>query len=50
MSVIGHLIADTGVQPVVIVIVKILGDALLGIGQVGKHGPLAQFEHLRFEA
>ena len=50
MSVIGHLIADTGVQPVVIVIVKILGDALLGIGQVGEKGPLAKFEHLRFEA
>ena len=50
MSVIGHLIADTGGQPVMIVLVKPRGDALLGIGQVSNHGLLAEFEHLRFEA
>lgn len=42
MSVIRGLVADAGVQPVVVVIVKIVGDAGLG--------PLAQFEHLRFES
>ena len=31
------------------VIVKIIGDAGLRVGQVGKNGPLAPFEHLRFE-
>ena len=41
MSVIGRLIVDTGVQPVVVVVVKIVGDTRLGIGQVGKNGPLA---------
>ena len=32
------------------VVVKIVGDAGLRVGQVGKNGPLAEFEHLRFEA
>ena len=50
VSVIGRLVIDTGVQPVVIVVVKIVGHATLRVGQVGKNGPLAQFEHLRFEA
>jgi len=50
MSVIGSLVVDTGMQPLVIVIVKIIGDAALRIRQVGKKGPLANFEHLRFEA
>ena len=49
MSVIGRLIADAGVQAFVIVVVKIIGDAGLRVGQVGKNGPLAPFEHLRFE-
>ena len=49
VSAIGGVIADAGVQPVVIVVVKIVGDAGLRVGQVGKHGPLAEFEHLRFE-
>ena len=50
MSVIGSLIVDTGMQPLVIVIVKIIGDAALLIRQVGKKGPLADFKDLRFEA
>ena len=33
-----------------IVVVKIVGDAGLRVGLVGKNGPLAEFEHLRFEA
>ena len=49
MSVIGRLVADAGVQAFVIVVVKIIGDAGLRVGQVGKNGPLAPFEHLRFE-
>ena len=49
MSEIRHLVANTGVQAVVIIVVKIVGDAGLRIGQVGKNGPLADFEHLRFE-
>ena len=35
---------------VVIVVVKIVGDAGLRVGQVGKHGPLAEFEHLGFDS
>ena len=50
VSVIGRLIADAGMQPVVIVVVKIVGDAALGVGRVGKNGPLTEFKHLRFEA
>ena len=50
MSVIGSLVVDTGMQPLVIVIVKIIGDAALRIRQVGKKGPLADFKDLRFEA
>ena len=50
MSVIWGLITNAGVQSVGIVVVKILGDAGLRIGQVGKNGPLAEFEHLRFAA
>jgi hypothetical protein len=38
------------VQALVIVVVKIVGDAGLCIGQVSKNGSLADFEHLRFEA
>nr|WP_234795127.1 hypothetical protein [Hymenobacter arizonensis] len=45
-----YLIANAGVQPVVVVVIKIGDDAGLGICQVGENGPLAQFEHLRFEA
>ena len=50
MSVIGCLIVDAGVQALVIVVVKIIGDAALRSGQVGKNGPLADFQDLRFEA
>lgn len=41
MSVVGHLIANAGVQSLVVVVVKILGDAGLRVGQVGENGPLA---------
>ena len=50
VSVIGSLVVGTGMQPLVIVIVKIIGDAALRIRQVGKNGPLADFKDLRFEA
>jgi hypothetical protein len=50
VSIIRCLIADTGVQALVIIVVKIVGHAGLGVGQIGKNGPLADFEHLRFEA
>ena len=50
MSAIRCLVANAGVQAVVIIVVKIVGDAGLRVGQVGKNGPLAQFEHLGFEA
>ena len=49
MSAIRRLLANTGVQAVVIVVVKIVGDAGLRVGQIGKHRPFAEFEHLRFE-
>ena len=32
-----------------IVVVKIIGDADLRVGQVGKNGSLAEFKYLRFE-
>jgi len=41
MSVIRLLVVDAGVQPVVIIVVKIVGDTGLCIGQVGENGPLA---------
>jgi hypothetical protein len=31
-------------------IVNIVGDAKLGVGEVGKNGPLAQLESFGFEA
>ena len=37
MSVIRSLIIDTEVQVLVIVVIKILGDAGSGVGQVGEH-------------
>ena len=43
------LIADAGVAALVVVVVKIVGHAGLGIGQVGKNGPVAGFEFLGFE-
>ena len=45
-----RLVANTGVQAVVIIVVKIVGDADLRVGQVGKHGLLAESEHLGFES
>ena len=45
----GGLIVDAGVQALVVVVVKIVGDASLRVDQVGKNGPLADFEHLGFE-
>ena len=50
MSAIRRLVTNAEVQAVVIVVVKIVGDAGLRVGQVGKHRPLAEFKHLRFEA
>jgi len=50
MSAIRRLVANAGVQAVVIVVVKIVGDAGLRVGQVDKNGPLMEFGHLRFEA
>ena len=50
MSVIGCLIVNARVQPLVVMVIKIVGDAGLGVGQVGKNGPLADFEHFGFEA
>lgn len=50
MSVIGYLIANDRVPALVIVIVKIVRDARLGVGQVGKNRPLTAFKHLCFEA
>jgi hypothetical protein len=44
------LVVDARVQALVIVVVKIFGHADLGVGQVGKNGPFAHFEDLRFEA
>ena len=44
------LITDAGVQSLVIVVIKIVGDAGLGVGQVGKNGSLAPFKDFRFEA
>lgn len=38
------LIADAGVQALVIVVVKLVGNAGLGISQVGKNRP---FAHLK---
>ena len=46
---VGRLVINTGVQALVIVVVKIVGDAALRVGQVGKNGPLTEFEHFRFE-
>ena len=49
MSVIRGLVINTGVQALVIIVIKIVGDAGLRVGQVGKNESLAAFEHLRFE-
>ena len=50
LELIGFLIANTRVATLVIVIVKIAGDAGLGIGQVSEDGPVPGFEFLGFEA
>ena len=44
------IIANAGVAPLVVVIIKIVGHAGLGVGQVGKNGPVAGFELLGFQA
>ena len=44
------LIANAGVATLVVVIVKIVGHAGLGIGQVGKNGLVPSLEFLGFEA
>ena len=43
MSEIRSLVANTIVWSIVVAVVKIIGDADLHVGQVGKNGPLAQF-------
>ena len=50
VSVIHCLVVNAGVQALVIIIIKIVGDAGLGVGQAGKNGAFAEFEDLRFEA
>ena len=50
MKLIRTLIADAGVSAPVIIIVKIIGDADLRVGEVGKDGPVAGFEFLGFKA
>lgn len=50
MSAVRRLVVNTGMQALVVIIIKIVGDADLGVSQVGKHGSFAQFKHLRFEA
>ena len=50
MSKIQCLVVDAGVQAVVVVTVKIVGEADLCVGQDGKNVPLAEFKYLRFEA
>jgi len=46
---IGCLLVDAEVRALVIVVVKIVGNAGLSINQVGQNRLLAVFEHLRFE-
>ena len=50
MRAIRHLVANTEVQALVVVVVRIVGDAGLRVGQVGRNGLFAAFEHLRFKA
>jgi hypothetical protein len=50
LNLIKILVANAGVATVMIVVIKILGDAGLGIRQIGKDGPVAGFERLSFEA
>ena len=49
MSAIRYLVTNAGVQMVVIIVVKIVGDAGLRVGQVGKNRPLADLEYLGFK-
>jgi len=44
VSVIGGLVFDAGMQPLVIVVIKIVGDTALRIRQVGEKGALADFK------
>ena len=50
MSVIGCLVVDAGMQALVIVVVKMVGDAALRVSQISKNGPLVDFEHFGFKA
>ena len=43
-------IVNSGVRALVVKIVKILGDANLGIRQIEKDGPVTDFKFLRFVA
>ena len=49
MRLIRLIIANTGVDTLGVVIVKIVRDAGLRIGQVCKNGPVPSFEFLGFE-
>jgi len=49
-SVIRGLIVNTGAQALVIIVVKIVSDAGLDVGEVRKNGPFADLEHFGFEA
>jgi hypothetical protein len=49
VSMIGRLVVNARVQALVIIIIKIVGDAGLRVREIGKNGPLAYFEHLGFE-
>ena len=50
MKLIRLLVANTGVATVMIIVINIRDDADLGIRYIGKDGPVADFEHLGFEA
>ena len=50
MSVIRCLVADAGVPPVVIIVVKIKGLTGLCVGQVRENGPLAALQFFGFDA
>ena len=50
MKLIRPLIADAGVATLVVIVVKIVGNAGLRVGQVVEDGPVAGFEFLSFKA
>ena len=50
MKLIRFLIANAEVAALVVVVVKIIRDAGLRVGQVGKNRPVARFKFLGFQA